>query len=292
MGRRLAAEHRVARETMEEADAALGSSLSRLCFDGPDADLIRTENAQPAILAVSIAAWRALVKEIDLRPSWLAGHSLGEYTALVVAGALAFDDALRLVRLRGRLMQSATPPGVGAMAAIVGLAEDRVATLCRDGALDEIVAPANFNGAGQIVIAGHRAAVKRVAERARAAGGRARELSVSAPFHCALMGPAVAGLASALADVAVAPLRTPIVTNVEADLNDDAGRVRELLVAQLTAPVRWAESMQLLWRLGCGRAFEIGPGQVLTRLLQRMELGIEAIAAGEGERWAALAGVA
>jgi [acyl-carrier-protein] S-malonyltransferase len=292
MGRRLASEHPVARETLAEADAALGTALSRLCFEGPDAELVRTENAQPAILAVSVAAWRALTSEYDLTPAWLAGHSLGEYSALVVAGALAFADALRLVRMRGRLMQSAVPAGVGAMAAIIGLPDEQVAELCRAGAGDEIVAPANLNGAGQVVVAGHCGAVRRVTEQARAAGGRALELAVSAPFHCALMGPAAEGLAAALTDVTIAPLRTPVVTNVEARLNQDPGRVRELLIAQVTAPVRWAESMQLLRDLGCTRAFEVGPGQVLTKLLQRMRLGIAGVAVGEGERWAALAGVA
>jgi [acyl-carrier-protein] S-malonyltransferase len=292
MGRRLASEYPVARETLAEADAALGSALTRLCFEGPDAELVRTEHAQPAILAVSVAAWRALTSEIELAPAWLAGHTLGEYSALVVAGALAFADALRLVRLRGRLMQSAVPAGVGAMAAIIGLPDERVAELCRAVAGDETVAPANLNGAGQVVVAGHRNAVRRVTEQARAAGGRALELAVSAPFHCALMGPAAEGLAAALADVAIASLQTPVVTNVEARLNQDPGRVRELLIAQVTAPVRWAESMQVLRDLGCVRAFEVGPGQVLTKLLQRMRLGIDAVAVGEGERWAALAGVA
>jgi [acyl-carrier-protein] S-malonyltransferase len=189
-------------------------------------------------------------------------------------------------------MQSAVPAGMGAMAAIIGLPDERVAELCRAGAGDETVAPANWNGAGQVVVAGHRNAVRRVTEQARAAGGRALELAVSAPFHCALMGPAAEGLAAALADVAIAPLQTPVVTNVEARLNQDPGRVRELLIAQVTAPVRWGESMQVLRDLGCLRAFEVGPGQVLTKLLQRMRLGIDAVAVGEGERWAALAGVA
>lgn len=275
MGRRLAAEHPVAKATMAEADDALDFPLSRLCFEGPESELTRTEFCQPAILTVSIAQWRALGEQRDLRPRWLAGHSLGEYAALVVAGAITFRDAVRLVRLRGRAMQSAVPEGVGAMAAIVGLDDAVVSAICAAAAGGEIVSPANFNGAGQIVVAGHRGAVERAMQAAKTAGGRVIPLAVSAPFHCALMAPAAAELARALDAVAIEPPAIPIVTNVEATPNADAARVRELLVAQVTAPVRWSESMQLLQSLGCRRAFEVGPGQVLTKLLQRMRLGIE-----------------
>jgi [acyl-carrier-protein] S-malonyltransferase len=276
MGRDLAAEHAVARRTMAEADAALDFALSRLCFTGPEAELTRTEHCQPAILAVSIALWRTLGAEQELAPQWLAGHSLGEYTALVVAGALEFADALRLVRLRGRLMQAAVPEGVGAMAAVVGLDDAVVAELCAGASGNEVVSPANYNGAGQVVIAGHRAAVGRAAEAMRAAGARIIPLNVSAPFHCALMAPVAAELATALAAVAIAPLGVPIVTNVEAAANTDAARVRELLTAQVTAPVRWSQSMLTLQSLGCRRAIEVGPGQVLTKIVQRMRLGISA----------------
>jgi [acyl-carrier-protein] S-malonyltransferase len=292
MGRRLAAEHRVARETFQEADDALGMRLSRLCFEGPDDELVRTEHAQPAILATSIAGYRAAAKEIELRPSWLAGHSLGEYTALVVAGAIGFAEALRLVRLRGQLMQTAVPEDVGAMAAILGLADDVVAALCARVAGDDVVEPANFNGAGQIVIAGHRDAVARAIAAARDLGARTLLLPVSAPFHCRLMAPVAGPLAHALDEVSIAPLTVPVVANVDAVPNTDPARVRPLLVSQVTAPVRWAESMAALAEGGCARAFEIGPGQVLTRLVQRMRLGIDAVAAGEGEGWAALASVA
>lgn len=274
MGQRLAAEHVVARETMAEADEALDFPLARLCFEGPEADLTRTEFCQPAILTVSVALWRALGAESGLRPRWLAGHSLGEYTALVVTGALRFRDAVRLVRLRGRLMQSAVPEGVGTMAAIVGLDDGVVAELCAAAADGEVVSPANFNGAGQVVIAGHTAAVARALVAARAAGGRVIPLTVSAPFHCALMAPAAAELASALAATEVEAPAIPIVSNVDAAVNADPTRIRDLLVAQVTAPVRWAESMQLLRTLGCERAIEVGPGQVLAKLLQRMRLGI------------------
>lgn len=275
MGRRLAAEHPVAKATMAEADDALDFPLSRLCFEGPEPELTRTEFCQPAILAVTIAQWRALGAEREIEPQWLAGHSLGEYAALVVAGALEFRDAIRLVRLRGRAMQSAVPEGVGAMAAIVGLDDATVTAICADAAAGEVVSPANFNGAGQIVVAGHRAAVERAMQGAKAAGGRAVPLAVSAPFHCALMAPAAAELAQALDAVEIAPPVIPIVTNVEAALNSDASRVRALLVAQVTAPVRWADSMRLLQSLGCRHAVEVGPGQVLTKLLQRMKIGIE-----------------
>ena len=288
MGRRLAAHHAVARATLEEADEALGIPLARLCFEGPEAELTRTEHAQPAILAVSVATWRALAAATGVAPRWVAGHSLGEYTALVVAGALRFADALRLVRTRGRLMQGAVPEGVGTMAALLGLEEETVAELCAAEARGQVVAPANFNGAGQIVVAGHAAAVARVAEAARARGGRVLPLAVSAPFHCALMFPAAAELGRALAAVEVAPLAVPLVSNVDAALHTEPGRVRALLTAQVTAPVRWEASMRLLARLGCRRALEVGPGQALTKLLQRMRLGIEAVAVGEGERWAAL----
>ncbi len=274
MGRDLVAAHAVARATMAEADEALDFPLTRLCFEGPEAELTRTEFCQPAILAVSVAVWRALGVESDLRPRWVAGHSLGEYTALVVAGALAFGDAVRLVRLRGRLMQSAAPEGVGTMAAIVGLDDAHVAELCSAAANDEIVSPANFNGAGQVVVAGHRGAVTRVMVAAKAVGGRVIALTVSAPFHCALMAPAAADLARALAEVEVRAPSVPIVSNVDAALNTDVSRIRELLVTQVTAPVRWAESMRLLQSLGCRRAIEVGPGQVLAKLVQRMRLGI------------------
>ena len=274
MGQRLVAEHAVARATMAEADEALDYPLTRLCFAGPEAELTRTEFCQPAILAVSVACWRALGAPSGLRPRWVAGHSLGEYTALVVAGALAFRDALRLVRLRGRLMQSSVPEGVGTMAAIVGLDDARVAELCAAAAAGEVVSPANFNGAGQVVIAGHCAAVTRAGDAAKAAGGRVIPLTVSAPFHCALMAPVASELATALAAVEVSAPSIPVIANVDAALNADASRVRDLLTTQVTAPVRWVDSMRLLQSLGCTRAIEVGPGQVLAKLLQRMKLGI------------------
>ncbi len=274
MGQRLAAEHPAARAVMEEADDALEYPLSRLCWEGSEADLTRTEFCQPAILAVSVAMWRALGAARGLAPRWVAGHSLGEYTALVVADALAFRDAVRLVRLRGRFMQAAVPEGIGAMAAIVGLDDARVTELCAAFAHGEVVSPANFNGGGQVVVAGHRGAVARVMDAARALRGRVVPLAVSAPFHCALMAPAAAELEGVLATVAIADPTIPVVGNVDAAPNTDGRRIRELLVTQVTAPVRWAESMLRLQALGCGRAIEVGPGQVLAKILQRMKLGI------------------
>lgn len=287
MGSRLAADHPIARETLAEADDAVGMAVSRLCLEGPKEELVRTENAQPAILAVSVATWRALRAQVEIVPSWVAGHSLGEYSALVVAGALAFPDALRLVRIRGQLMQEAVPEGVGAMAALLGIEETLVAELCQQAAEGEVVTAANLNGAGQIVVAGHRAAVARVVERARAAGARSLPVAVSAPFHCPLMAPAAEGLRAALAEVTISPPTVPVVANVDAAPTTDAGKIRDLLVQQVTAPVRWGASMRQLAALGCERAVEVGPGQVLTKLLQRMQLGVEAVAVEAGQ-WAAL----
>lgn len=274
MGAELLAAHAVARATMAEADDAIGHPLTRLCLEGPESELTRTELCQPAILSMSVALWRALGPASEVQPRWVAGHSLGEYTALVVAGALDFQDAVRLVRLRGRLMQSAVPEGVGTMAAIVGLDDGQVAELCAAAANGDVVSPANFNGAGQVVVAGHRGAVERVMKAAKVRKGRVIELAVSAPFHCPLMEPVARGLAAALADVEVRTPAIPVVSNVEAALVTDPARIRRLLISQVTAPVRWAESMQLLRALGCTRVVEVGPGQVLAKIAQRMKLGI------------------
>jgi [acyl-carrier-protein] S-malonyltransferase len=274
MGRQLAAEYAEARATMAEADDALDFRLSRLCYEGPESELTRTEFCQPAILAVSVALWRSLGARHALTPRWVAGHSLGEYSALVVASALTFRDAVRLVRLRGRLMQSAVPEGEGTMAAIVGLDDTAVAELCAAAAEGDVVSPANFNGAGQVVVAGHCAAVARAMAAARTAVARVIPLTVSAPFHCALMAPVAAELAAALAKIEVRAPRIPVIANVDAAPHHEGAGVRDGLVAQVTAPVRWAESMRLLQSFGCRRAIEVGPGQVLAKLVQRMRLGI------------------
>jgi [acyl-carrier-protein] S-malonyltransferase len=283
MGRDLAREFEPARRVFEEADDALGAPISRLCFEGPEDELTRTENTQPAILTCSIAVLRVLEAERGLRFDIAAGHSLGEWSALVAAGALALADAVRLVRLRGQAMQQAVPEGVGAMAAIMGLAPADVDALCGEArGPDEVLSPANFNGAGQVVISGHAGAVDRAVAAARTRGAqRAVKLNVSAPFHCALMQPAAERLGAALADVTIAPLTVPVVANVDAQPNQDAGRVRDLLVAQVTGPVRWEESVTALAALGVERGIEVGAGSVLRGLVKRIAKSIAVTSVGE-----------
>lgn len=273
MGRALAAALPSVKRLFEAADDALGWRLSALCFEGPEAALQLTANTQPAILATSIAAWTAARELGGLEADLVAGHSLGEYSALVAAGALQFGDAVRLVHLRGRFMQEAVAAGVGAMAAIVGLPARAVEETCREALdnSDEVCSPANFNGAGQVVIAGHAAAVARAMALAKAKGAKlVKALPVSAPFHCALMKPAADRLAAALDGVAIAPPRVPVVTNVEAAPNRDPARVRELLVRQVVGSVRWEESVRKLVELGATRAVELGPGRVLSGLIKRI----------------------
>ena len=271
MGKELAENFRIARETFQEADDALGSHLSRLCFEGPEGDLKLTANTQPAILTVSIAAARVVAAETGVVADYLAGHSLGEYSALVAGKAINFSDAVRTVRARGTFMQEAVAVGVGAMAAILGVEPEMISEICSEAAQGEVVAPANFNSPGQIVIAGHAGAVTRAIEIAKNRGFRkAMLLPVSAPFHCSLMAPAAERLAAVLSAVEVAPLTVPVITNVEAEPNSDPGRVRELLVKQVCAPVRWDESAQKMAELGVGRFIEIGPGKVLSGLIKRI----------------------
>jgi [acyl-carrier-protein] S-malonyltransferase len=282
MGRDVAREFEPARRVFEEADDALGASISRLCFEGPEDELTRTENTQPAILTCSIAVLRALEAERGLRCHVAAGHSLGEWSALVAAGALSLADAVRLVRLRGKAMQEAVPQGQGAMAAIIGLSPEQVEELCRESAEGEVLSPANFNGAGQIVVSGHAGSVDRAVAAAKGRGAkRAVRLQVSAPFHCALMKPAAERVREALAGVSIAPLALPVVANVDARPNQDAGRVRELLVEQVTAPVRWEESVQNLAAAGVTRAVEVGAGSVLRGLVKRIAAQIEVTSVGE-----------
>jgi [acyl-carrier-protein] S-malonyltransferase len=271
MGKALAQPFLVAAQVFAEADAALGFSLSTLCFDGPEEELKLTTNAQPAIVATSIAALRVLEQETGVRPTYVAGHSLGEYSALVAAGALTLADALRAVHERGRLMQDAVPVGVGAMAAIFNLSPEEVAQVCAEAARGEVVSLANLNGGGQVVVAGHAGAVRRAVAAAKARGAkRAVELAVSAPFHCALMASAAEGLARVLESVSVNPPQVGVITNVTADVNQDAHRIKDLLVRQVTVSVRWEESMQRLQSLGCEAAIEVGPGRVLAGLLKRI----------------------
>jgi [acyl-carrier-protein] S-malonyltransferase len=274
MGKDLAQNFPLARQLFEEANDVLGFDLSQLCFAGSEDDLKLTANTQPAILAVSIAALRVLRQEMELEPAYAAGHSLGEYSALVAAGVLSFADALTIVRQRGIFMQEAVPVGVGAMAAILGLEGEALERLCHDAAQGEVVAPANFNSPGQVVIAGHASAVERAISLASERGAkRALKLPVSAPFHCTLMAPAAQRLEKALSTVAVAPFAFPVVTNVEATFCDDPERVKSLLIKQVCAPVRWDASIEHCAALGVDRYLEIGPGKVLTGLIKRIQRG-------------------
>lgn len=272
MGRELSENFKTAARSFEEADDALGFSLSRLCFEGPEEDLKLTANTQPAILAASVAALRVLREESPITPSFLAGHSLGEYSALVASGALGFADALRTVRARGSYMQDAVPVGVGAMAAILGVEADVLREICAEAAQGQVVSPANYNSPGQIVIAGHTGAVNRAIEIAKARGFRkAMLLPVSAPFHCALMLEAAKRLSDTLDEVRIDAPATPVVTNVEAEPNSAADRVKPLLVEQVCSPVLWDASVQRMAAAGVVNFVEIGPGKVLAGLVKRID---------------------
>ncbi len=273
MGRALFDAFAEARAVYQEADDSLGFAVSKLCFEGPEDALTLTAHAQPAILTTSVAALRVLQAQTNLKPDVVAGHSLGEYSALVAAGALRLSDAVKLVHLRGKFMQEAVAPGAGAMAAILGLEGEKVAEACAEAArtLDAVVSPANLNGGGQVVIAGAKAAVDKACELAKAMGAkRAILLQVSAPFHCALMAPAARQLAGVLAKVSVQPLQVPVVTNVEASLNQDASAVADLLTRQVTGTVRWEESVRALVAFGATNAYEVGHGNVLAGLVKRI----------------------
>ncbi len=270
MGRALAEAFAVCAETFAEADRALGESISTLCFEGPADRLGLTENTQPAILAVSVAACRLLASR-GWRPDVVAGHSLGEYSAHVAAGTLSFADALTVVRRRGRYMQEAVPVGAGAMSAILGLDAVQVAEACRAAEEGDVVAPANLNAPGQVVIAGTTAAVARAGERARAMGAkRVIALPVSAPFHCALMRPAQERLAPELRAVAASAPRLPVIANVDAAPKRDAVSSIEALIAQVSAPVRWEEVMRRLASDGVRAYVEVGPGTVLSGLARKI----------------------
>jgi [acyl-carrier-protein] S-malonyltransferase len=271
MGKALADAFPAARAAFDEAGGALGFELSKLCFEGPEEELKLTANTQPAVLTCSVAAWRVL-EEKGVQPDYVAGHSLGEYSALVAAGCLALADAVGTVRKRGEAMQSAVPAGQGAMAAILGLATDKVAEACRQAAQGEVVSPANLNSPDQIVISGHAGAVERAMEACKVAGAkRALRLPVSAPFHCSLLEPAVAALAAALETITFNELRVPLVTNVDADIVTTGAQARDALLRQVPAPVRWEESIRKLIALGCDTFIEVGPGKVLTGLLRQID---------------------
>jgi [acyl-carrier-protein] S-malonyltransferase len=272
MGKEFADNFPAARDTFREADEALGFPLSRLCFEGPEDELRLTANTQPAIVTASIAALRVYRKEIGEEPEIAAGHSLGEYSALVAAGAIEFADAVRAVRERGRLMQEAVPPGQGAMAALIGLELQQVLEICAEVTRDgQLAVPANLNAPGQIVIAGHAAPVRRALEIAKERGASMSvELKVSAPFHCPLMQPARDGMDPMLRALKVGEFKFGVIANVTAEINHDRARVVPLLLEQITSPVRWEESMGVVARSGVTDAIEFGSGRVLMGLMRRM----------------------
>ena len=270
MGKDLVEAFPEAREVFREADDQLGFPISRLCFEGPDDQLKLTEHTQPAILTVSVALFRILEARGKL-PDFVAGHSLGEYSALVAAGALAFGDAVRVVRQRGRFMQEAVPVGVGAMAAIIGLESGVLATICQEAEQGQVVSPANINAPGQLVIAGHREAVERAGKLATENGARkVVPLPVSAPFHCALMKPAQERLATELAAIRFSDLEVPLVNNVDACLITSGEEARAGLIRQVSSAVRWVDDVERLVREGVHEFVEVGPGKVLSGLIRRI----------------------
>jgi [acyl-carrier-protein] S-malonyltransferase len=294
MGKALAAQVPAARAVFDEVDEALGEQLSKIIFEGPDDALTRTRNAQPALMAVSLATIAALKNEgvaVEKRAAYVAGHSLGEYSALAAAGGLSVGDAARLLRARGDAMQKAVPEGVGAMAALLGLDMDRAEEVAKEAASEEEVCEvANDNADGQVVVSGHKAAVERATEIAKGKGAkRAMMLSVSAPFHCALMEPAAEVMANALAGVHIRAPAVPLVANVTATPLTDPTEIRQRLVEQVTGTVRWRESMMWLGANGVDRMAEVGAGKVLTALAKRIVPGATASAAGTPEDVAALA---
>jgi [acyl-carrier-protein] S-malonyltransferase len=277
MGRAFAESSKSAAAVWKEAGEALGFALSRLCFDGPEEELTLTVNTQPALLTASVAAAAALA-ERGIVPQLAAGHSLGEYSALVVAGALRFADAVKLVRKRGEFMQDAVPVGTGAMAALLGVDLPTAEQVCGEAAQGEVVGVANINAPGQIVIAGHRTAVERAVQAAAERGGKKSVLlPVSAPFHSALMKPAADRLAAELERVAVSAPKFPIVRNVDAGVTTSAEDVKPFLVRQVASPVRWTECVERLSREGAGAFLEVGPGRVLTGLLKRTLEGVRGL---------------
>jgi [acyl-carrier-protein] S-malonyltransferase len=281
MGKDLHDSYPEARSVFEEADRVLEFSLSQLCFEGPDDQLKLTENTQPAILTVSVAAYRVLAAK-GLKPNYVAGHSLGEYSALVAANCLSLADALRTVRSRGRYMQEAVPVGQGAMAAILGLSEDEVADLCREAAQGEVLSPANLNSPGQIVIAGSSGAVRRALDRAKIRGAkRAIPLPVSAPFHCELMRPAQERLTGDLAQLHFADLEQPLINNADATELRSGAEVSGSLSRQVCSPVRWTESIQKLISLGVDWFVEVGPGKVLCGLIRQIDKGVKTSNVGD-----------
>jgi len=289
MGKALAEAFPAAREVFERVDAALSQNLSRLMFEGPEAELTLTANAQPALMAVSMAALCAIEAETDFRAAdaaYVAGHSLGEYSALCAAGSIGLEDAARLLRLRGSAMQKAVPVGEGAMAAILGLEFGEVVKIASQAASDHYLSgavcqAANDNGGGQVVISGTKAAVERAIELAKLAGAkRAVPLTVSAPFHCALMQPAALAMEAALKTVTIVRPKPPVVANVTAAASEDPAHIQSNLVAQVTGTVRWRESIQFMRANGIARFVEVGAGKVLSGLIKRVAEGATALSVG------------
>ncbi len=271
MGKDLCSTFRIARTTFEEASDLTGIDLCRVCFEDQYGELTHTINAQPAILTVSVAALRVISEETEIKADYVAGHSLGEYTALVASEAMDFRDAVWIVRKRGEYMQSAVPLGVGAMSAIIGLQKREVEKICREASVNGfIVAPANFNAPGQTVISGNKEAVDRATDLARSNGAkRVIPLEVSAPFHCPLMAPAAEKLGMDLEKIEFSRYKIPVVTNVDAKLNTDPVRTKGILVDQVKSPVRWYESITFLYDIGVRKFLEIGPGKTLSGLIKR-----------------------
>lgn len=274
MGKELVEDFATARAIFDQADEALGFSISRLCFEGPAEELTLTANSQPAILTMSIAVLRVLEEETSIRPGVVGGHSLGEYSALVAAGSLSFEDAVRTVNKRGQFMQEAVPVGEGSMAAVLALSSEGVEELCRDAAQDQVLVPANFNSPKQIVIAGHAEAVDRAVGLAKERGGMAKILPVSAPFHCPLMQPAADRLAEVLADISWSAPTAPVVANVSAELNSDESAMADLLYRQVTGSVRWVDCVQAMVGFGATQFLEIGLGKTLCGLIRQIDKSI------------------
>lgn len=274
----------------DEADRVLGFSLSNLMFEGPEERLVLTEYTQPALVTTAMAAYRLVTARTGVRPDYVAGHSLGEYAAICAAGGFSFADAVRLVRLRGQAMQEAVPVGVGGMAAMIGMENDAVEALCRQAAGErgEVCVAANFNAPGQVVISGHKGAVERVVELAKAQGKRGMLLPVSAPFHCPLMQPAAERMAQALAETTLSDLAVPVVANVTAVPVTRGGEVRELLVRQVTGAVRWEASIRHLRELGVDTFIELGTGKVLSGIIKRIDKEARTLAVNSADDLVAL----
>ena len=272
MGKSLYENSAAARAVFEEASDALGLDMKALCFEGPEETLRLTENTQPAILTVSIAAFRVFSENISLQPAYMAGHSLGEFSALVASGALAFSDAVHAVKQRGKFMQEAVPVGTGAMAAILGLPREKVVEICEQASEGEVVDPANFNSPGQVVVSGHAAAVERAGQLAREAGAKkVVPLAVSAPFHSTLMKPAGERLRTVLDKVTVRKMTVPVIANVTGAPYASEEEIIEMLVRQVSSPVLWEQSMATMRDLGVERVLELGPGKVLSGLFKRFD---------------------